>query len=184
MIILCPACSLAEKPVVIDAIGDRVWCEQCHRRYEIQTLVIKEKGEEKIDGQWSNYTIYGRQENGLAKTEGFSAQARLPLSENHQITIARRGNIIVGIADQEQNTWMAVRPHPRKESRARKLSSFLLIALFIVALLQGGRLVVGVKDAALEYGAGVVVGTGLLLVFLAMMPALFWIIKVYRQKDL
>lgn len=185
MVILCPACSSPQQPVAINIEEETrsCYCPSCRRRYWVETITINQTNETRIDSKWATYLIKGDNNVGRQIQESFAAQARLPLRETGTVTIVKRGQSIVGIADQNNNAWVTLQPQPQPKSPWRSLFSFLAIISCVLA----GFLIVSladlVKTVAESYGLVTVITACLVCLSVLLAPLLVRVVQIARGKD-
>lgn len=175
MIILCPACSETNNPVVIN-IEDKdkaCYCSSCNRRYWIETMTVKQVDEKRIDSAWARYYIKGENSFGRTIGEEFVAQARLPIPHGSVITLVKRGKALVGLANQQSNTWITLRPAPQPKSPWRNLSVFLALVCSLLSLVLIIEIIERVGDLGNQYSwPSLLIGGGL-IAFLLLVPLAF-----------
>jgi hypothetical protein len=177
MRILCPDCSRKE-PLAIEVSPEEeaVVCPSCSRRYRLRTRRILD-----VEARYSDrgyaYRLQTAEPNGARGVQRILSQSGLQISGQHTVTIVRRGGSVVGLADQDAQTWISVRPVEPRFPLGRRLLLSLAWPVTLLAALQAVRF--WIDSAALlqsdPLAAIVLLG---LLGSLALAPVIWWLLRV------
>ena len=144
MIIFCPLCLSENKKETIRIMPtDRgAVCSQCQRRYTILTRRLQRVESEKITDSAYRYRFYSREGDGGERVRTAIASPHSGIRPGHQVTFVWRGRSLVGLADQENNTWHSLNIEPPLYPRLHAFLRFIRWPILLLLLLQGARLLV------------------------------------------
>jgi hypothetical protein len=177
MRILCPQCSKT-KPLAIDiAAEDEVTvCSQCSRRYRLRTRKILDV-DARLGDRGYSYRLQTAESNGGQGIQRIPSQLPLQITGQRTVTIVLRGGSVVGVADQDAQTWITVKPVAPRFPLLRRLLVALAWPITILAGLQIIRF--WIQSAELLRTDPLAAGLLLLGVgALALSPVLWWLIRV------
>lgn len=183
MQILCPHCPPSPDDPALIAISDTsetVICDRCSRRYVTTTFRLmaissKRRGE----GRY-RYALRTEEPSGAQRLRKFEAQGGIRLIPGTTVTLVRRGARLIGIADQNSNTWFwldpnsNVAPHPKLD-RYLRMTGWLIVAL---AALQMTRFYPEVAHVIETNPSGFLLAV-LLTALIASLPALLWALQTH-----
>lgn len=184
MKVICPLCPQGEQAVVIDISpeAEDVRCPQCNRRLRLMTRFVTEaRGEVGKDNRY-RYELQTVEEGGRVRPREITVpHSDIRIHPQTWVTFVRRGDQLVGVADQTHVLWFHIPRRPPAPSRWSTMWQFMFAFCFGLTLLF---ILKDLKTTASQIKQTPSLAMALLaLLVVAALPALWWVVQMLTAKD-